>query len=148
MKLLVVAHPDDEILWFNPEEYDKIVIVFGDFGDSRGSDGGNQRRKALEQHPLKDKIVHLNIKESDFTRDKTKESVYRLNQRAIEDELRKFSPETVTTHNGHGEYGHVEHIQLFYACMNAFDCPVNGKNPEIFRKTKKIYEDNGAWTWY
>ena len=148
MRLLVVAHPDDEILWFNPEEFDKIIIVFGDFGDQRGKDGGDRRRKAISEHPLKDKIVHLDIKESDFNRDKTKESVYRLNQRAIEDELAKFDPDSVTTHSGYGEYGHLEHIQVFYACMNVFDCPVNGKNPKLFREIKDVYTKNGAWTWY
>ena len=144
--ILVVAHPqpDDEILWFNPEEFDKIIIVFGDFGDGRSGDG---RRKALEEHPLKDKIVHLNIKESDFTRDSSRETIYRVNQRVIEDELAKFRPTEVTTHNAHGEYGHLEHIQVFYACMNVFDCHVNGKNPKIFRETKKLYEKHGAWTW-
>lgn len=152
MKLLVVAHPDDEILWFNPSDYDNIVIVFGDFGDGRGSDGGDKRRKAIAEHPLVGKITHLNITESNFTRDKNKEAVYRMNQKTIEDELKnigkQFNITEVTTHNGHGEYGHLEHIQLFYACMNAFDCPVNGKDPKIFRETKKIYENNGCWTWY
>jgi len=148
MKTLIVAHPDDEILWFNPEEYDKIVIVFGDFGDHRAKEGGDRRRNALAKHPLKDKIVHLNIPESDFTRNKGNEGIYRLNQRLIEEKLQELEADEVTTHNGHGEYGHLEHIQVFYACMNAFDCPVNGKNPKIFRETKKIYEECGAWTWY
>ncbi len=148
MELLVVAHPDDEILWFNPEDFDKIVIVFGDFGDVRGSDGGDKRRKALEQHPLKDKIVHLDIQESDFNRNKGNETLYRLNQKVIEDELKKFNPTSVTTHDAQGEYGHIEHIQVFYACMNAFNCHVNGKNPKIFRETKKLYEKENCWTWY
>ena len=152
MKLLCVAHPDDEILWFNPIDYDKIIIVFGNFGDERGSKGGDKRRKAISEHPLADKIVHFNITESNFTRDKKKESVYKLNQKVIEDELKEFDSKNkvteVTTHNGHGEYGHLEHIQLFYACMKVFDCPVNGKDTKIFRATKRIYEKHGVWTWY
>jgi len=64
---LLVAHPDDEILWFAPEKYDKIIIVFGDFGDERGSEWGERRRKAIAEHPLKDKIIHLNYPESHYT---------------------------------------------------------------------------------
>ena len=126
--------------------------MFGNFGDERGSDGGDKRRKAIAEHPLADKIVHFNITESNFTRDKKKESVYKLNQRVIEDELKEFASKNkvteVTTHNGYGEYGHLEHIQLFYACMKVFDCPVNGQDPKIFRKTMEIYKRNGVWTWY
>ena len=48
MKILVVAHPDDEILWFNPKRYDKIIIVFGDFGDARASVGGDKRSQARD----------------------------------------------------------------------------------------------------
>ena len=152
MKLLVCAHPDDEVLWFNPSDFQWIIIVFGNFGDERGSDGGDRRRKAISEHPLVDKIVHFNITESNFTRDKKKESVYKLNQKVIEDELKEFVEKNevteVTTHNGYGEYGHLEHIQLFYAGMNSFDCPVNGKDPKIFRATKRIYGKYGVWTWY
>ena len=68
MRVLIVAHPDDEILWFNPEDFDQIVIVFGDFGDGRSGDG---RRKASAEHPLANRITHLNLKESNYWRDKT-----------------------------------------------------------------------------
>ncbi|WP_028389032.1 hypothetical protein [Legionella fairfieldensis] len=28
MKVLTVAHPDDEIIWFSPQDFDLIVIAF------------------------------------------------------------------------------------------------------------------------
>lgn len=34
MKILLVAHPDDERLRFNPLAYDKIIIVFTDRDDA------------------------------------------------------------------------------------------------------------------
>jgi len=57
--ILLVAHLDDEVLWFSPEKYEKIIVVFGDFGDERGKEWGDRRRKALAEHPLKDNIEHL-----------------------------------------------------------------------------------------
>lgn len=28
MKALIAAHPDDEIIWFSPQDFDLIVIAF------------------------------------------------------------------------------------------------------------------------
>lgn len=55
MKYLIVAHPDDEIIWFHPENYDKIVIVFLKREDQPDITRGRQEVK--KHHPLKDRII-------------------------------------------------------------------------------------------
>lgn len=144
-KILIVAHPDDEILWFNPAQYDKIIIVFGDFGDGRSGDG---RRAALAEHPSKEKITHLNWQESNYWRDKTKEQEHEDNFNKLCGYLKTLSAEAVDTHNAYGEYGHLDHVLVHNACMASFDCPVNGKDPKLYREIKALYEKNGCWTWY
>ena len=139
MKILVVAHPDDEILWFNPEEFDKIYIVF------LGREG---RTTALNEHPLKDKIECFNFPESNYWRDKTKKVEYDKNYSDLVERLKEIDAKEVQTHNAYGEYGHSDHILCFNACMEVFNCPVNGKNPKLFREIKNIYQKNQCWTWF
>ena len=146
MKVLIVAHPDDEIIWFNPAEFDRIVIVFGDFGDGRSGDG---RRKALKEHPLADKILHLNLKESNYWRDGKKIAEHKENYSRLVRFLKSLeSADEVVTHDANGEYGHADHILVHRACMMTLDCSVNGKDPALYRKIRKVYEDSGCWTWH
>lgn len=147
-KVLIVAHPDDEILWFDVEEFNKIYIVFGDFGDSRGKSSGDMRRKAIEEHPLRYKIVHFNLKESNYWRDKSNILEYHKSYNDLCKLLKNIKADSVTTHNSNGEYGHSDHILVYNACMDTFNCPVNGKNPKLYREIKKVYSDNNCWTWY
>jgi LmbE family N-acetylglucosaminyl deacetylase len=139
MKILVVAHPDDEILWFNPEELDKIYIVF------LGRDG---RAAALNEHPLKHKIECFNFPESNYWRDKTKKVEYDKNYSDLIAKLKEIDATEVRTHNAYGEYGHLDHILCFNACMEVFNCPVNGKNPKLYREIKNIYQKKQCWTWF
>jgi hypothetical protein len=147
MNYLILAHPDDECIWFNPEEYDKIVIVFTDrldvpqFGDSR--------RQAMKELPYADKIINLNLPESNYWRDKTKREDY-LDcyddvcfwlQAGIEE------GDTITTHNPYGEYGHTDHMLVWHACMDTVDVPVNGRDPKLYREAKEVYKSNKVWTW-
>lgn len=144
MNVLVVAHPDDEILWFDPSQYDRIIIVFGDFGDGRSGDG---RRRAIKQHPLADKITHLDLIESNYWRDRGKKQEHEQNFDILVKWLRDMEPSSVTTHSASGEYGHADHILVHNACMAAFDCPVNGKDPALYRKIRAVYESHRCWTW-
>lgn len=146
MKLLVVAHPDDEILWFNPEEYDKIMIVFGKRKD-KSTLWNNNRKKTVENHPLKDKIIFLDMTESNYWRDPTQEREYFNNYVDLCLALKQYKPESVMTHDANGEYGHADHKLCFNACMDTFDCPVNGKNTILYRKIKKHYQSFDCWTW-
>jgi LmbE family N-acetylglucosaminyl deacetylase len=145
MKALVVAHPDDEILWFNPAEFDLIVIVFGDFGDGRSGTG---RRAAIENHPLKERILHLNLTESNFWRDPRQAQKHEENFEKLCWFLKTLAADEVTTHNAMGEYQHADHILVHNACMATLNCPVNGKDPDLYRRVKKVYQDAGCWTWY
>lgn len=144
MKILVVAHPDDEVLWFNPEEFDHIYITFLARNDR---DILEKRQEALAEHPLKDKITCFGLTESNFWRDSSKKHEYDKGFRILIDKLKNIEADEVWTHNVNGEYGHSDHILVHNACMEAFNCPVNGKNPEMFRKIRQVYLDNECWTW-
>ena len=145
MRVLICAHPDDEVLWFAPEKFDRIIIVFGDFGDGRSGDG---RRKALREHPLASRITHLDLKQSNYWRDKTKKAEHEANYQKLCGLLRTLKADEVTTHNAMGEYQHADHILVHNACMASLSCSVNGKDPELYRKIKEVYVGNGCWTWY
>ena len=149
MKILVVAHPDDEVLFFNPEEYDKIVIVFTDRRDV--ADFGNRRLKALEEHPLRDKIEIVGITESGYNTRKDRyedfvESYHELCDYL--DEMDIKDDDEITTHNAYGEYGHTDHKLVFNALMDTVDCKVNNQDPKLYREIKRVYEKHGVWTWY
>jgi LmbE family N-acetylglucosaminyl deacetylase len=143
MKVLVVAHPDDEALWFNPAEFDRIVIVFGDRDDK--PEKGAQRSRAMVNHPLRDKIKFLDWREPGKDAERQKETA-----RELTSYLKAAAVEAteVTTHNAHGEYGHMDHVIVHNACMAALKCPVNGKDPALFRAIKQAYLDAGCWTWH
>ena len=151
MKVLVVAHPDDEALWFNPGAYDRIVICFLGRRDNPAAAGS--RRNALMEHPLDGKIICLNIEESNHWREQSLESAQRHNGNLNEiiknlKWLAKSQQWTaVDTHSAMGEYGHADHKLVFRACMEALDCPVNGKDPALYREIKRVYVKYGAWTW-
>jgi LmbE family N-acetylglucosaminyl deacetylase len=149
MKLLVVAHPDDEALWFAPEEYDRIIIVFGPRIDNAHCTHG--RQQAMAEHPLKDRIWCLELTESNYWQDKSPQNRerYEANAKELRELLKKLPPpDSVTTHNAMGEYQHLDHVLVHNACMDVFNCPVNGKSPEMYRKIRRVYERNRCWTWY
>ena len=145
MKYLIVAHPDDEILWFKPENYDRIIIVFSGRADRPGF--GDNRTKALAEHPLKDKIECLNLTESNFWRDASKYPEHLENYNKVCKFLKEIEPESVDTHNANGEYGHADHILVRNAVYDTVDCPVNGQDPKLYRAIKEVYEKHNVWTW-
>lgn len=144
MKVLIVAHPDDEILWFNPEEYDKIIIVFSGREDRPWFK--ELREQAIAEHPLN--VECWGLEESGYWKNPEKYPQYEQNYRDLCDKLKKLKADEVWTHNAYGEYGHSDHILLHNCCMEVLNCPVNGKNPEMYRKIKKLYTDNEIWTWH
>ena len=74
-KYLIVAHPDDEVVWFNPLLYDKIFIAFLDRSDNIDITDG--RKKVLKEHTLRNKIICFAIKESNYWRNKNKEKEFK-----------------------------------------------------------------------
>lgn len=130
MTALVVAHPDDEILWLSSvlDQVDLVVFCFGDIPDDpRASEG---RLAALAElslarflsfhlpsagafrcvdwsHPMSTE-VGMAITDLDARRNYEKN--YRILRRRLGGILKEFS--TVYTHNPWGEYGHPEHVQI------------------------------------
>lgn len=144
MKILLVSHPDDELLWFNPVEYDKIIIVFTDRDDIQGF--GEKRREAMSELPYK--VETWGLRESGYHYDKTRAMQYQMSYLEVCERLKDLQADEVTTHNANGEYGHADHILLHNACMDTLDCKVNGKDPKVYREAKKVYEQYEVWTWH
>lgn len=166
MKILVAAHPDDCILWFNPKDFDKIILCFMDRHDNYKVFMG--RRKVLGQHPLKDKIEILNLVESGYQSNKVHRDAHQANYKKAVELLReklKDLKETdeVWTHNSWGEYGHSDHILISEAVREVATCPVyvlDGFIPhtgrqrievemdlDFYKQVKDLYTKWGAWTW-
>ncbi len=130
--VLVVAHPDDEILWFSSilDKVSTIVICFTDA--EHHPELGEARRLSLAEHAYKDKIVSLElrqVKSHNMSRwPNPEESSYglRLSRRPEFDAPYKaqasraataLAPhiqgaDNVFTHNPWGEYGHEDHVQI------------------------------------
>ena len=136
---IIVAHPDDEVLWFSSilEKAGKLVVCFLDV--SSRPDWTEGRRASLRTYPHKS-IVSLGLTESEvfagaawpdprpneyglvvessrgcmpgFSEKRYKQNFEKLRQR-LRSELKGCRD--VFTHNPWGEYGHEEHVQVFRA---------------------------------
>jgi LmbE family N-acetylglucosaminyl deacetylase len=134
---LVVAHPDDEILWFSSvvKNVDRIVFCFSEIKDKPASSAG--RRGALYDFLYKD-VLMLDMKEADVfdmadwkyphpsldglefrhtKRASSREAAYAQNYSELCERLRQVLKgyRNVITHNPWGEYGHEEHVQVYRA---------------------------------
>jgi LmbE family N-acetylglucosaminyl deacetylase len=167
MNVLIVAHPDDEIIWFSPKYFDLIVIAFLARHDKPFAK--YCRERALAEHPFKEKIISLGIDESGFWKDKNRIKQYQDSREKLYDALVRIKKQYVFTkiytHNSEGEYGHDDHILVNEAVTAIFPeieiiCPISvnsregeGKtipmlnNHEVFEQVKAIYRKNNAWTW-
>ncbi|HHL44942.1 MAG TPA: hypothetical protein ENJ24_00065 [Gammaproteobacteria bacterium] len=132
--ILVVAHPDDEILWFSSimKQMDEILFCFCDYPSLPAL--GNARKKVLAEYPL-DNISNLDIEESGsfsgadwntptespsgmaITQGRRIKLRYRKNfnilEKLLAEKLRDY--DNVFTHNPWGEYGHEDHVQVYRA---------------------------------
>tara|TARA_R110000868_G_scaffold396846_2_gene669211 strand:- start:9045 stop:9617 length:573 start_codon:yes stop_codon:yes gene_type:complete len=172
LKVLIVAHPDDEIIWFDPLYFNLIIIAFCERPDR--VDAGRNRLKAIKHHPLRDRIRMLNIPESGYWKDKS-----RLAELAVAGDLltkmiygiqNGIQISEVYTHNSLGEYGHDDHIMVHKCVVNVFrehsHCKIysptrymnadllNGHrvikskiNIDFYKRVKNIYLENNCWTW-
>lgn len=128
--VIVVAHPDDEILWFSSilERCKRVIVCFGPTTrpDPKLNLG---RAKLIEGYPLS-KVKFLQVRSSDayqsfhwrrpevddrgliFRRERP---LYANNSNELFSLLRSEleNEEVVFTHNPWGEYGHEEHVQVF-----------------------------------
>jgi len=146
---LVVAHPDDEILWFGSigSLVDRIIVCF--LHDPAQPDLSEARIRALEQHPWADRIHCLALTETtafgraDWPYPKLSRSglvirgprpVARVYRECAEDLEEALAPQLVGagnifTHNPWGEYGHEEHVM-------------------VHRVASALARDVGAAIWY
>ena len=136
---IVVAHPDDEVLWASSilAGAGRVVLCFCDVPSKPELSAA--RRRALVIHPLP-AIQSLDIQEAGIfnaaawplpaeteyglaMRDRLRarqaeaDARYRANFIRLKDRLRDrlAGYGTVITHNPWGEYGHEEHVQVFRA---------------------------------
>ncbi len=139
--LLVVAHPDDEVLWFSSvlESMATVVVCLLDYLPE--PDLGAARRKALAGHPLPG--IHClgraeagSLDLADWRAPRLERSGLRLAPGAARHRyrrngawLRRRLPallaghDAVFSHSPWGEYGHEDHVQLHavlrHACRDA-----------------------------
>jgi hypothetical protein len=134
---LVVAHPDDEVLWFSSilEAVGRVVLCFEDCAEY--PELGPGRRAVLQAYPLRT-VSSLRLPEPcsvhlvDWARAEPDEHGLQLTAPAATDAARERyrqsfaalheslsrqlrGARSVFTHNPWGEYGHPDHVQL--ACV-------------------------------
>ena len=131
--ILVVAHPDDEALWFSSiiDSISKLIICYGDiYGEYEIS---KRRANAVSDLPLSG-VINLAIPEAGvFTHANWSQPTITEAGIAITDDKASVRYETnfrrlcvslpgllegadiVYTHNPWGEYGHPEHVQVHNA---------------------------------
>lgn len=132
---LVVAHPDDEVLWFGSilPHVGRVIVAFRDCDSLPGI--GARRAAALAELPYRDlrclglaEAVSLGLadwahptpNEFGIALDRAAEDSaaarrYRENFAALRGRLRRelAGRNCVFTHNPWGEYGHEDHVQMF-----------------------------------
>jgi hypothetical protein len=138
--VLVVAHPDDEILFFSSilEKVDAIVFCF--LNCPSRPEWGEGRKKSLDEYPFKNisclgleesetffGVNWLNPSETDYgliiSDPKISDSIYKENYLHLTEklDLKLKDYDNVITHNPWGEYGHSEHVQVFKAIQKLQD---------------------------
>ena len=130
--VVVVAHPDDEILWFSSvlDQASGIVVCFTDAEHS--PEIGAARQKSLDEHHYADKINNLDLEqvkshnqsawpepeETDYglrlTRSPERDGPFIDQAARVSAALEPIiaRADSVFTHNPWGEYGHEDHVQV------------------------------------
>lgn len=141
--MLIVAHPDDDILWLSSivDKVDDIVFCLNN--NPSKPDRGSARKKILSEYPLSN-IHSLDLDEigsynkADWERPEITEYGLKLVKNKSADKayrevfqklLSKLSSRlsnvrTVFTHNPWGEYGHEDHV-LVYRAVKALQSKFN-----------------------
>ena len=195
--ILVVAHLDDEVLWFSSilDKVDQIVVCY--LGVKSHPEWTDGRKKSLMSHPLSN-LTCLGLDESEvfegpdwenpvvtehgmaIQKKQFSDEVYKQNFKTLKERLESklAGYQNVFTHNPWGEYGHVEHVQVFrivkdlqialkfnlwfsnYCSNKSFNLMLNyvsgfNSNYITLPTDKKmgqllmqLYTNNNCWTWY
>jgi len=132
---IIVAHPDDEVLWFSSvlAKVNDVVIIFNDYLPM--PELGLGRKQALENYPLASlislglnesvsydkaqwpnpEITDYGVKLQDTECDDNYRRKFDETVKALSSYLSSKRPTTIFTHNPWGEYGHEDHIQVYRA---------------------------------
>jgi len=145
--VLVVAHPDDEVLWFTGvlSQVQRIIICFGPYPPQPSL--GLARQRVRERHPLKN-ITWLDFTEpasslaADWRRavlgpeglrlsrwsaaGRRYRAAYQQVEQALSRELAPYR--NIITHNPWGEYGHEDHVLVHRAAVNV----ARGRNQRVW----------------
>jgi len=195
--IIVAAHPDDEILWFSSilAQVNKIILCYLAVASRKEWTQG--RRQVLADYPLPN-VSCLALDEAEvfwgvdwfhpvkseyglkITDRRLSDTVYRNNFELLMERLRAQlrGYENVFTHNPWGEYGHVEHVQVYRAVKRLqseldfnlwYTSYVSNKSVHLMAReyttigptagilgTDKdlatlfatLYKNNNCWTWY
>lgn len=134
--VLIVAHPDDEVLWFASllQAIGHIVICYGPGARMEGL--GERRARALASYPLAN-MTFLEMRQplrcppqwGDIADENDNPVDQMPCQRALEETIGPFlhGRTAAFTHNPWGEYGHGDHV-LVNRAVNA----VAGRNVPVF----------------
>jgi hypothetical protein len=195
--ILVVAHPDDENLWFSSilSKVDKIILCFLPVVSEPVWTEG--RRRSLSAYPL-DNVSCLELVESEvfygtswdqpltteyglkISNRKFSDKTYINNYHTLKARLQECLQgyRNVFTHNPWGEYGHVEHVQVYRSIKDLqkemhfnlwysnyvsnksaklminelagldYDAVTLPTNKQLAEEIANIYKRNECWTWY
>lgn len=202
--VIVAAHPDDEILWFSSllNEVDHVLLCY--LSEMINPEFGERRQQALSKIQSKiqfgQKLSCLEVVSLGVTKPGSylspKFCQYGLELKNRYGELDKFNSkykenyfklrnklatalvgyQNVVTHNPWGEYGHVEHVQVYRAVkelqesmgfdiwysnycstrtiglitpmLNATKAVTFGTNFNITEAAMNAYKETDCWTWY
>jgi LmbE family N-acetylglucosaminyl deacetylase len=143
MNLLVVAHPDDETLFFSSilSKNTKVICVTDANADGRGTEREKEFQKAIQEYQAQGEMW-------DFP------DIYdqRLDLTRLESKLKTLGDfDQIYTHGPIGEYGHPHHQDVCMAIFNVFSeekilVPAFNAYPDInnlltqdeFDKKKKV----------
>jgi len=164
-RILIVAHPDDEVIFFTPAFFDKIIFCFNHRTDK--PEIGISRKLALKEHP--DNIKNLAFDEPEKNEDQVLDT-FTIIREALRTTLWNEVKEAdeIYTHNEAGEYGHEHHILVHdvvkYICniqKKELYCPhipiTIGEQFDGFRiendmghckRIINLYKNFNCWTWY
>ena len=147
--VVVVAHPDDEVLWFSSvlDRASTIVVCFTDA--EHAPEIGAARQKSLEEHELASRLTNLDLEQvkshnqsawpepetTDYglrlTRAPERDAPFVAQADRVAEALEPIiaGAANVYTHNPWGEYGHEDHVQ-------------------VCRVVTRLAAKHGANTWY
>jgi len=171
---IVVAHPDDEILWFSSivTKVSRIVMCYGAVNSK--PERAQQRRNVIKNYPLPT-VQFLDLPEPGNLSSTLEDQA----QLALIEHLRVglSGVKTVFTHNTWGEYGHNDHRRVHaavralqgetdfavyvssYVGRRVFDSFEDNLNREVagiisfavdraaIEPIFALYKSNSCWTW-